>query len=313
MPKTKEELKPEATAVEEPEGSEPAAEGLESPEVPAEGTPESSETPEEPEEPSAEELRQQLKDRDAELARLKGEKEAEKEPAPKPSEEPARVAVATFAEKTLPLARKLFVEASPISVSKDEEGEVKVSVNPEAMGRQFDVMKEFTDQFVVSVLSDHVYPHVRALMKSNIELKNELAILNLRASNPKFAPFEARVRKSLESMTPSDRDKKDAVQDIFLKLLGGASVSEAGKPPTPKKPDATGNQRRILQDISAGAGGGKPGKAATVTLTPAQEADRLEIETHGGPMPRELYAAKLKAMNDKLKAAGKKELLTLRG
>ena len=107
-----------------------------------------------------------------------------------------------------------------------------------------------------------------------------------------------------------DRGQKNAVQDVFLKLLGGASVSDAT--PEPSKKPAVLPNRRILSDLSAGSGSGKGKKPVAVTLTSEQEEDRQMIEANEGPFPKELYAAKLKAVQDKAKAAGKKIPTTLR-
>lgn len=292
-------VNPEETPEETPEGEETK------PEEVAEG----EETPEE-EEPTAAELKVQLEAKNAEIAKLKGEKSGEKDDDEIPEEQMESTGKTRdeFIDKTYPEMKKAFSGLSEKAVSISDDG--KIVFNKEVVDQQFDLTMKSMETYFLSMLNDSVYPHVRNLGRMNINLQNEIKILNLRSENPKFQKFEKQVRKALATMPITERGKKDAVKDVFLKLLGGSSVKEA-VPDVKKKAPVVVN-RKQLRDLSAGAGGGKATKSATVTLTADQEQDRLEMEAENGPFPKELYAAKLKALQDKAKAAGKKIPLLLR-
>ena len=307
--------KKETTAVEEEEQA--PVEEVVNPEE-TEETPEGEETkpeevaeeeaaPEE-EEPTAAELKEQLEAKNAEIAKLKGEPAKDDDEIPEEQMEAVGKTRDEFIDKTYPQMKKAFSGLFEKAISISDDG--KMVFNKEVVDQQFDLTMKSMETYFLSMLNDSVYPHVRNLGRMNINLQNEIKILNLRSDNPKFKQFEKQVRKALATMPITERGKKDAVSDVFLKLLGGSSVKDA-VPEVKKKAPVVVN-RKQLRDLSAGAGGGKATKTSTVTLTADQEADRLEMEAENGPFPKELYAAKLKALQDKAKAAGKKIPLLLR-
>lgn len=262
------------------------------PEPTPEPEPEPSPEPEpEPTGPSAEELQKQIEEKDAEIERLKGET-AKKEPEPPIVERRAQNLVTDhFIKNILPEARKSFT-------SED--------ATPE---KQFNTIIDTVNQMIGAVQTDQIRPQIEGLATALIETLNELEIRDLRGEVSEFKKtFEKQVRETLSKANWKDRGNMDFVRGIYHRILGASSDGKkAVTVSKPAIPAASG----ALKDISAGKGG-QPTRPSTVRLTPQQETDRKSLEEETGtPYPAELYQSKLKARQDKAKAAGKRIPSTL--
>ena len=265
-------------------------------ETPVEETPKDEvveETPkeEEPAGPSAEELKNQLDEAKAENERLKAESSERKPEAPQ-ERRVQHLVTQNFIDKVLPAARKAFTAEDTTS------------------DKQFDTIIETVNQMIGAVQTDQIRPQVESLATALIEVLNELEIRDLRGEVQDFKKaFEKPVRDALSKVNWKDRGNMDAVRAIYHRIKGAAGDGEKVPPKTNKAiPGASG----ALKDLSAGKGGA-PTKTVTVRLTEEQEQDRKEIEEETGvPHPPEKYFAKLKARQDKAKAAGKRIPNTLR-
>ena len=241
------------------------------------------------EEPTAETYRQQLADRDAEIARLRGEK-----PADVSTVAPGqRVSMAQVYLKTVkPELKRQFV------AGKDAE-------------QQFEAVHEMANQMLGAVLTDRVDP----LGLATVGLYNELEIRDLR-SDPTFKTLEPKVRAALNKADWKERAKVEddgtGVVTAIYHRLRGSQQNGAAKPvaTTPKAP-LSAPVRQALKDVSSG-GGASP-KPAGVRLTKEQETDFQAILQDGIDITRAEYYAKWKARADQAKAGGRKIPATYRG
>lgn len=289
---------PEQVVAEEQKPTEvvtPEAVTPETPETPVEVLPPEAAAPEAPAvaEPSAEELRQQLAERDAEIERLKTPAEPEAKPVIPPPTQRVNMAQ-MFLTQTAVEAKKQFVnETDP--------------------AKQFDIVVDTADKLVGAVLHDTVNPGLRNLAAANIELANELEIRDLRA-DPEFKALEPKVRALLKNTPYQQRamqqeDGTGIVTATFHRLRG----AKTNGPLTPAKAPAAppSAARTALKDLAAG-GGASP-KPASVRLTGEQEADFNEMVENGINITRAEYYAKTKSRQDQAKANGKPIPKTFRG
>lgn len=269
----------------------------EKPPVEPEVTPETPTEPEEPPQKTTDEIIAELK---AENEKLKAGKEPEPE---EKKESPARVPnqnLKSFETTFIPQAKKFYV------------GQVKEDGTVDH-GAQFDAIVRTQENFIMATLADRIAPMVEPLIKSNIEMRNELTIRDMR-DNPTFKSVEARVRTTLSKLPLEQQERSGIITEIFHRIVGERAAS--GKPISPVakpagKPASVVSQ---LKDISGGGGngGGSAGAVGKVTLTSEQEKDRQEMEEEGGyAISKEEYHAKLKARQETAKASGRKKIPTI--
>lgn len=272
-------------------------------ELPGEVGPPEEETPQEPsaepgteppaeEEPTADELQQQLSDKDAEIARLRA---GERQPGEEPPAQPRVTMAQQFLSTRKPQLRQSFV------AEKDE-------------AKRFEILFDTADQLVGAVMHDQIRPVFHSLATANIELSNELEIRDLRAE-PEFKALEPQVRAQLKKMGWKDRgqfeeDGSGAVRTIYHRLRGARRNGTPPKPSTPG-PKGTPAARAALKDLSAG-GGASP-RPVGIRLTKDQEADYQGMVENGISLTRTEYYAKWMSRVYQAKSAGRKTPATYRG
>lgn len=257
--------------------------------------------------PSASQLADSLtriKALEDENARLKGERATEE---PREST-PSHPNIQAFVSRYAPEAKKRFSEVSPVTVKEDGT----VSVDKEAVAKQFDAIHTMTDQMLGAVLADHISPVLENLARRNITLANELEIRDLRASGGSvFKSLEASVRKELKALAWNDRLTEDTVTRIYHRLLGSGN----GRVPTAPSASAgrSASATAALKDVSGGGGGGTSAKKIVgVKLSPEQEVDFSDMVEQGMDISRERYYARYKARAEKAKAEKRPVPKTLR-
>jgi hypothetical protein len=182
--------------------------------------------------------------------------------------------------------------------------------NATDMEAQFDVVFDMTDKAMGTVLHSKINPILSNLTMDNISLRNQIELGDLRFADDGTVNAEAvkllpKLRERLENMSWADRAKPNAVKDLYKQL----ALTQARPKTVLKKPVPTG----VLKDISAG--GGKPAATKTrVSLTPEQKSELDSInQEQDEKMSPEVYIAKVRARQQRMKQNGKTEVVnTLR-
>lgn len=302
-----------AAVVEDPETppAEPPAEPTEPTEP--EAPPAAPEEPEAPAEPSAEELKQQLVEKDAEIAQLKAEQEEEPEPSPTDGQPTApQPALPVFVNRVVPQAKKDFIAHAKSAISVKDDG--TLVVDEAKLGEQFETLLGMTDSFMTSVFHDKQDPLNREFGRSVIEASNKIELVELYFTpdgkvNAKALQLTPKILSELKKVPWATRANPGQVRKIYQRLAG-ASAPVTPAPVKPAAPVAT----KVIKDAAAGAGGGTGRRpVTTVTLTAEQESERVDMENEAGvPVTPQQYKAKLDARNDIRKQKGMATLKTLK-